>query len=430
MSLHHSNAISEDSARRYRDLAHIRTRRRGNVKGLVESWQRGSGRASTSGSESSVSGSDAESEGSVDEQSGAALHDESSSPAETSSPATMADSTIILRNPPPPYTSLAVEDEDELTMEELLASSAPLQGARAWEADVGLGETVKHISIASVSPDPPLSRPTGSYDTGEATAVQKDSVLPNGSREGTGSRGRNTRNQKRVVTAIFTGSPSAQATDMVPELGEDPDLVDPNNGDASGMELIDTEVQGREAPPSVAQSVDESGDVLCALEDSLAATRAQLESFRLRLEAVEADTARHEAELQRVAQSILRDSTSKDGEPNQTHTNPEIENIPPHEETKRELSEGGLRFDFGLRDIARSIVTRAIGWVFPYSHPGLHTRPEQSRAVHGRSRDGNQSPVRRPPLPALRITYLVWFSFAICAAILRRAGFGRWVRRP
>ncbi|KIK98015.1 hypothetical protein PAXRUDRAFT_68227, partial [Paxillus rubicundulus Ve08.2h10] len=192
MSLHHSNAISEDSARRYRDLAYIRTRRRGNVKGLVDSWQRGSGRASRSGSESSVNGSDAESESSADEQSGAALHDEPSSPVETSSPAIMADSTI-LRNPPPPYTSLTAEDEDELTMEELLASSAPLQGARAWEADVGLGETVKHISIASVSPDPPLSQPAGLHDTGK----------------GTGGRGRNARSQKRVVTAIFAGSPSA-----------------------------------------------------------------------------------------------------------------------------------------------------------------------------------------------------------------------------
>ncbi|KIK98014.1 hypothetical protein PAXRUDRAFT_135050 [Paxillus rubicundulus Ve08.2h10] len=123
------------------------------------------------------------------------------------------------------------------------------------------------------------------------------------------------------------------------------------------MEFIDTKVQGGEAPP-IAQGVSDSDDALGALEDSLAATRAQLESFRLRLEAVEADTARHEAELQRVWDSIPRGSTSKDeGEPNQTHTDPETGSTLAHEETKRELSfESGLRFDLDLRDIARSIV--------------------------------------------------------------------------
>ncbi|KAF9223287.1 hypothetical protein BS17DRAFT_132502 [Gyrodon lividus] len=424
-SLRHSNPILEASAQRYRDLAHIRTRRRGKVKGLVDSWQRESGRASTSGGEYSMSEgseSDAESESSIDQRSDVAPHDEPSSPLETSSLTTMADSTIILRKPPH-YTSPVVEDEEELSMEELLASSVPLQGARAWEADVGLGETVKYIPIASVSLDPSRSEPAMSQATAEIV-VQKDSVRSKGSREGTGSRGRNARSQKRVVTAIFTGSPSAHQTDKIPKIEEALDLADPTNGNASGMELIEAD----QASPTVSQSVGESDDVLCALEDSLAATRAQLEGFRLRLEAVEADTARHEAELQRDPSFIPCHSTSQDGG-DQPRKNVETEDTIPHEGTKQEPGIfGALGLDC-LRDITQSIVARAMGWAFPYSHPGLHTRPEQSR-VHVRSRDGSRSPAPRPPLPPLRVSYIIWFSFAICAAILRRAGFGRWVRKP
>ncbi|KIJ62968.1 hypothetical protein HYDPIDRAFT_30098, partial [Hydnomerulius pinastri MD-312] len=214
MSLHRTHSVSDASAQRYRDLARIRTRRRGKVKGLVETWERESGRASTSGSEcsmseGSVSGSDVESESGVEGQVyDTAPPNESPSPLESSSP--MADSTIILRNPPPPYTSVGAQDEEEPSMEELLASSASVQGARAWEQDIGLGETVKRIPIASVSPETTLFNPVVVPETG-AVAGQKGSVRSKRSGEGgTGSRGRNARSQKRVVTAIFTGSSPAQ----------------------------------------------------------------------------------------------------------------------------------------------------------------------------------------------------------------------------
>ncbi|KAF9231364.1 hypothetical protein BU15DRAFT_82480 [Melanogaster broomeanus] len=430
MSIRRSNAMLEASAQRYRDLTRLRTRHRGKVRDLVEKWQRGSRQASTSGSESSMSedsvtDSDSESERNVDEESGLVLHDESSSPLKPSSSAIMAGSTII---PPPPYSSPTLEVEEELSMEELLVSSAPLQGARAWEADIGLGETVKHVSNASVSPDPPPSQPTASHDTSKAV-ISKHSIPSKGSRGGTGSSG-NARSRKRVVTAIFTGSPPThemELSDEVPEIAEVSDLVDPSSGDTSRIELIGTETQCREAFPAVSRSVGPSADVFCGLENSLAATRSQLESFRVRLEAVEAETARHQAELLRAPQFILRDSTSHDG--STTSTNVETEGTSPHDEIKREPSiDGPLGFNFSLRDITGSIVAKVMGWAFPYSHTGLHTRPEQPRAH--RSRDDGRSPARRPPLPALRVSFIIWFSFAICAAILRKAVFGRWVRKP
>ncbi|KAH7884890.1 hypothetical protein F5I97DRAFT_1929723 [Phlebopus sp. FC_14] len=430
-SLHHRS--EEASAQRYRDLAGIRARRRGKVKGLVEAWEREregrrgsvSGSSECSMSEGSVAGSDAESEseanqGAEQEQEQLPLPVESTPPAADDS---VADSTVILSSPPPDNSVTVDDEEEELSIEELLASSASFQGARAWEADFALGETVKRVPVETATSDAILES-TGSRKR-ISTVEQGNDSRPNGTADGTGSRGRNNRTQKRVVTAIFTGATSSQAverSDETPATGHAVNTFLPSSdGAANGVDIAESS-QVPSVPLGTEQHADEVDDIVRALKASIESTRAQLEAFRVRLEAVERDIARHDAEqLAYPNTTSLRDDV--DGQ-----TNLPTENVSPiHEMPPKPATEDIFAFKFNVRDMARSVLATAIGWVYPYSHPGIHPRPRD--ACPSRSREGSRSPARRrPALPAFRISCVIFFSFALCAAVLRRAGFGRWVR--
>ncbi|KIJ62967.1 hypothetical protein HYDPIDRAFT_30097, partial [Hydnomerulius pinastri MD-312] len=102
----------------------------------------------------------------------------------------------------------------------------------------------------------------------------------------------------------------------------------------------------------------DSEDALCALEASIASTRAQLEAFRVRLEAVEADTARHEAEIEasQAPPSISREAQHEE-ETNQPNTGVSAENAHPSEDVKGRGPEieDVPGFTFSLRDITRSV---------------------------------------------------------------------------
>ena len=468
MSLHRSNSVSDASAQRYRDLARMRMRRRGKVKGLVETWER----TSTSGSEcsasdeGSVSGSEAESESETDPDfesiSGAkyslespsdlpsALHD--GPPHDISS--SLANSTIVLQEPPsltppPPYThtntvlGVVGDEEEEPSIEELLASSSnlPLKGARAWEADFGLGETVKRIPVSTnvdasnpspmvLEPDTPLPKKDGQENPGDSVRSTRS-----GERRSTGSRRKHAKSQKRVVTAIFTGSPSDDASRNV---GDEMNLVD-HHRHASGVNGV-----VRDKPRAGLDLQNDSDSALRALEESIAATRAQMEVFRLRLEEVEADTAKQNEVSERAQYSDSRHSSEfelrrRRSEVNEQAT-PDTAD-PPRDKT---LAEGFKDRDvpedwetMSMGDIARAIVARAMGWVFPYGHVNASARVDQDRS---QARTGSRTGVNnRYPSPAKRTGRLsvvriscsmILVSFAICAAVLRRMGFGRWVRRP
>ncbi|KAG8212809.1 hypothetical protein J3R82DRAFT_11101 [Butyriboletus roseoflavus] len=430
MSLHRSNSVSDASAQRYRDLARMRMRRRGKVKGLVESWER----ASTSGSEcsaseqGSVSESEAESESEIEPEvesiSGAkclpeslsdlpsALHDESLHDVRT----TLVDSTS-----PYIYMNTALEvvgdEEEEPSIEELLASSSsiPLKGARAWEADFGLGETVKRIPVSL------------NADADNGQKIRGDSIRSKrlGARGSTGSRGKNSKTQKRVVTAIFTGSPTDDASKNV---GGEMNLVD-HHRHASGVNGV-----VRDKPPAGSDLQNDSDSALRALEESITVTRTQMEAFRLRLEEVEADTAKQEAVLEPTQRSDSRHSSEFESRQRRSDANEQAKSNTA-DPRNRDVLEGWETMSMG--EIARAIVARAMGWVFPYEHVGASAHVDQDRS---RARTGSRSGVNnRYPSPAKRggrlsvarmSCSIILVSFAICAAVLRRMGFGRWVRRP
>ncbi|KAF8554017.1 hypothetical protein OG21DRAFT_1463222 [Imleria badia] len=454
MSLHRSNSVSDASAQRYRDLARMRMRRRGRVKGLVETWER----ASTSGSEcsaseeGSVSGSEAESESEIDREfesiSDAKLHDEPLHDVSSSATdSALVPQALPLSAPPPPYTHMFTthgvvgDQEEESSIEELLASSsnAPPRGARAWEADFSLGETVKRIPVSasadagSASPlvmEPDTSRRPqgGGQQTKDGSLRSKGS----GMRRSIGSRGKNAKPQKRVVTAIFTGSPSEDASsDADGEMHSGA-----HHRYASGVNGV-----VRSAAPASSDLQRGPDSALRALEKSISATRAQLEAFRLRLEKVEADTSRQEAILTRAQFSDSRHSTESELRQRRLETKePATAEMaePLRDET---LVEGAGNLEgwetMSLAEIARAIVARAMGWLFPYGHMGIHVPEDHDESqAHAGSRPGTNDRYRSPAkrngrLPVARMTCsIILVSFAICAAVLRRMGFGRWVRRP
>ncbi|KAH0833376.1 hypothetical protein J3R83DRAFT_12477 [Lanmaoa asiatica] len=468
MSLHRSNSVSDASAQRYRDLARMRMRRRGKVKGLVETWER----ASTSGSEcsaseeGSVSGSEAESESETDPDF-QSISDAKHSPGSPSDLpfvlhdeplhdvcSSLADSTVVLQEPPsltppPPYTHVYTalgavegEEEEEPSIEELLASSSsiPLKGARAWEVDFGLGETVKRIPVstsadadsASLVAEPDTSRPK--HD-GQKTRGNSVRSKGSGLRGSTGSTGKSAKTQKRVVTAIFTGSSS----DGVPEnVGDEMNLVG-HHRHANGVNAVVCD-----KVPATSDLQNDSDGALRALEESIAATRAQMDGLRLRLEVVEADTARQEAVLERAQYSDSRCSSEFELRQRRSETNKqaaaETAELPRDEtlvegDSNRDVLEAWETMPLG--GVARTIVAKAMGWLFPYGRLGVPRREDQERS---QARAGSRPGVKnRYPSPAKRYGRLlvvrmscsiILVSFAICAAVLRRLGFGRWARRP
>ena len=469
MSLKRSNSVSDASAQRYRDLARMRMRRRGRVKGLVETWER----ASTSGSEcsaneeGSVSGSEAESESEIDREFESisdvkrspespsdlpsALYDEPLHDVRSS----VVDSAVVpqeppLLIPPPLYTHTdtalgVVRDEgEEPSIEELLASSSsiPLRGARAWEADFGLGETVKRVPVSAGADAGSASGLAMESDTSprpqdDGQQIRGDSVRTKGSgtRRSTGSRGKNAKARKRVVTAIFTGSPS----DDVSEDASNEMHLGGHRRHASGVNGV---VRGR--APASADLQNDPDNVLRALQESIAVTRAQLEAFRLRLEEVEADTARQEAMLMRAQFCDSRHSSEFELSQRRTETNGQATAETTEPRDDETFVEGVRNRDelegweiMPLADIARAIVARAMGWLFPYGRLDVHVSEDHdgSQARTGARpgmNDRYRSPAKRDGrLPVARMSCsIILVSFAICAAVLRRMGFGRWVRRP
>ena len=467
-SLHRSNSVSDASAQRYRDLARMRMRRRGRVKGLVETWER----TSTSGSEcsaseeGSMSGSEAESESEIGRgsesisdtrrspkspsdlpsaQHDEPLHDTCSSVMDSA----VDPQQLPLLTPPPPYTHMYTalgvvgDEEEEPSIEELLASSSgiPLRGARAWEADFGLGETVKRIPVSASadagSASPSVTKPDASrHLQDDDQRTRGDSVRSKGSgiRRSTGSKGNNAKTQKRVVTAIFTGSPSDDASEK---------------GDEMQLGARDCHANGRnDVVRAMAQASsglqNDPDSALRALEESIAVTRAQLEAFELRLEVVEADTARQEAMLTQApfsdshhfSEFEFRQRRSDASE----QAGAEITESRSNEtlvEAVRNRDVLERRETVSLTDVARTIVARAMGWLFPYGHLGLRV-PEDHHGFRGRSgsRPGANGRYHAPAkrngrFPVARMSCsIILVSFAFCAAVLRRMGFGRWVRRP
>ncbi|KAG2064973.1 hypothetical protein BDR04DRAFT_207595 [Suillus decipiens] len=406
VTLNRYNSVSDSSAQRYRDLASMRDRRRGQVKGLVDTWERERGAAS--GSEGSMSGSDADSDSDIPS-------------IESPLPPALSNSVISLTNPPPPYTSFK-EIEDEPTIEELLTSSGPIKGARAWEEDYELGETVKRISAGVPVPFPLAStspRVAAAIEINPGSNRSSESDLSKFSDLGNG-RG-NT--QKRIVTAIFTGGSDkmVSASDSIP-------VDDVPQGDLGPGKVVnifnatELEVTAAESTEVVYLVPDQVGalpdddNAIAVLEVSIASTRAQLEAFQARLEIVEAQIAAQEA----VNHAYLRPEQA--GEPLNAHQPTDHSYIRYPLPAPDSMVISG--YHLGLRSFTRSIIARTMGWLYPYSHPGAHPRPEGEAT---RSQGLSVSFVRPRIFPEFQLSYVIMFSFVLCTAVLRKVG--KTVRR-
>ncbi|KAG2147720.1 uncharacterized protein EDB93DRAFT_1328425 [Suillus bovinus] len=397
VTLNRSNSVSESSAQRYRDLARMRVRRRGQVKGLVDTWERE--RGAVSGSEGSMSGSDADSDSDIPS-------------AESPVPPALSNSTINLITPPPPYTSLK-DIRDEPTIEELLTSSGPIKGARAWEEDYGLGETVKRISVSAPAPLP-LASTSPSVAAAAAVEINPDSngslaECSLGKFSDLGNGRANT--QKRIVTAIFTGGSDKMdnvsdsiPVDNVPQANSDPGEV------VSILDAVESPEGIFLAPDQVAAPSDDD-TVFAILEASIASTRAQLEAFQARLEVIEAQVVTQES----FSHARLRPEEAQEllNEHRPINHSCTHDSFPAPDD----IVFSGYRL--GLRSFARSIIARTLGWLYPYSHPGAHPRPEVKAT---RSQRLSFSLVQPRILPEFRLSYLIVFSFVLCTAVLRKVG--------
>ncbi|KAL4062173.1 hypothetical protein V8B97DRAFT_1868212 [Scleroderma yunnanense] len=416
VTTHRSDSVSESFAQRYRDLARIRTRRRGKVKGLIQTWEQERGRrgsisgGDTSGGDGSVFGSDAESENGGDEGQLETLLDGRSPPLHEEGLLSGADSTIIATGPPWPYINTV---DDEPSMEKLLASSGPIEGACAWEADIGLGETVKRIPASSTP------------DFGNAGLVK--SLNPNDATEGPDSnrslkrdvvrelslKEMHARVRKRVVTAVFTGTS---------EPCWDTDAGDP----VKKARVVGGSVETDSAPTSLHFACSENTeelDIIRSLETSLAHTRAELQNFKARLEVVETDLTRIETlssaqqnlDLGRTEEAPKKDAqiSTDDGNPTrQAQGVVEIGDL------------WSLKLDW--RHAARSVYTRVTGSIYPYTQLIVH-RYHLNLPKH---RDNRLALLRARALPTLHVSSVFMFSFFLCVVLFRRVGLNRWLRRP
>lgn len=273
--------------------------RNGRVRGMINTFERSGSFSSEGGLEDGPTGPANErtnlrrwvrQEGQVTGQS--AMVDESPSPSR--------------RRPlpvPPIFTganSGPLVDEEEPTIEALLAhmtASQPATGARAWEEmDLEPGVTVKRVPSNDIEADLSVDR----------TLVGSKSVSSLGSGRGSGGSSKG-KPERRVVTAIFSpaaAEPSAPAEALIghnhsvtseeaiaaaQEQAESRPL--PPLPDISGV----TSLEAEEIVPPPVPEQEEPSNLERLLEAEIMATRALLDTFRARLEAVEQKVAELEA---------------------------------------------------------------------------------------------------------------------------------------
>jgi len=414
VTIHPSNSVSESFVQRYSDLARIRTRRRGKVKGLVETWEqersrRGSISSSgTSGGEGSVFGSDPECDG--DPKQFETLQDGVSAPLHEEGLLPSADTTVIASSPPRSYSS--IDDDHEPSMEELLPYFGPI-GVRGWEADIGLGETVKRVPASSAySSNTSLVKFLNSDDAMQEPDYTRSLKWDVERKFDMGER--NAMVHKRVFTAVFTDtSKSSLDTDASSP-------VDPINADVDILENdLVAGVEANDALPSLHVARSESTEqlgIIRSLETSLMHTRAELQIFKARLEVLEADLTRLETVPSTWKCPVIREQASRKDV--QVSTDDASSTV----QTNGVADIKDLWLDW--RDATRSLCASVKSSVYPFIWPVIY-RYHLKLPKH---REERLALLRATGLPVLRISSVIMFSF-FCAAVVRRVGLTLWLRK-
>jgi hypothetical protein len=214
--------------------------------------------------------------------------------------------------------------------------------------------------------------------------------------------------QNRIVTAIFTGGSDKMDSasdsipvDDIPQANLDPEVA-VNILNAAELEVTAVEsAEGVSLAPDQVAAPSDDDTIIAVLEASIASTRAQLEAFRARLEVVEAQIAAQEAVNLR-AEEARRPVNERQP----------IDHSCIHDPCPAPDDIVFFGYRIGLRSFARAIIARTMGWLYPYSHLGTHPRPKVKSISLGRPHI----------LPEFRLSYVIMFSFVLCAAILRKVG--------
>ena len=472
---HRSNSVSaadytERKEQRYRELARFRTGKRGQVKGLAQNWEQNSVSSSDSNvSESEFSDADSlASERSLDKVD--EVHNSrqavyvtnqdvpASEPVKAEAPAAHTDAVVGVEVPPdrsglprphsstdpPPPSSLSHNEEEEPTIEELLANE-PVAGARAWEVDFRMGETVKRLPSDDSSASP------SSAGFKSARSSWKNSVRMKSGSNKSSSRAKKD-GGRRAVTAIFAGDcektddeTDKKATvmdEVAPELSRTSSLFETGcnvpvmSGSFSPLRVTravetDTEDELVSGTKQEQQERDSAQDeLLASLAESLASTRLLLEQFRTRLDALEqasvpASSALAPAPVPEPSPELLQEAE-------QLNLKLEVEEpadspiLPPSDDAK-----SSSITDSSFSQLTRTAVSRVFSWVYPAAHldaaSSRSSSPERlgSRVPRSSSsvsaRDSDKLEVRRLPVP-LKMSYLFVVSIVMCALLARDMG--------
>ncbi|KAH9838738.1 uncharacterized protein C8Q71DRAFT_544656 [Rhodofomes roseus] len=361
-----------------------RRSRNGRVRGMVQSFER-------SGSFSSEASFDGDLEDGEDERAklgqwlreegGSSIDEQpfkSPSPTRRPLPDPFAPAPQRATTSTPPPQAPAINEEP--SMEELLAAepgeSASAWGARAWEEMDNLpGVTVKRMNGVP-HPLPPLPSDAEVHRT----------VVGHGRDASSGRR--KERDERRVVTAIFT--PSVPADEVL--------VVEPPTEELKAeVEPYEAAVQTDEHAAADATAPDAEAR---RLSEGVAATRALVDVFRKRLEDVEAKVAelerleveREERERQLAAERAAQEAVEV--------------LVSPGVEADRKAS--------SAEDPASSTLLGRTTSMLPAALQHLDLTGSFTGA-NGRTNEDDGEPSRLSELPS----YVLLVGFGVCAVVLR-----------
>lgn len=246
-------------------LERPRRSRNGRVRGMVQSFERSGSFSSEASLDGDIEGSRAELGRWLREEGGPVIDEQPiKSPAASPTRRPLPDPFAQQQHVPP----LPVNEDP--TMEELLAvEPVSAWGVRAWEElDSGPGVTVKRVNGVS-HPLPPLPTEAETHRT----------VVGHGRDASSGRR--KERDERRIVTAIFTPSVALDASPT---------------GERQGLEQAKPHAVPFETAVQTDERAQAEAEETRRLSEELAATRSLVDVFQRRLEDVEAKVA----ELERL----------------------------------------------------------------------------------------------------------------------------------
>ncbi|KZP29954.1 hypothetical protein FIBSPDRAFT_946455 [Athelia psychrophila] len=221
--------------------------RRGKVRGLVDSWERSASESEGESASESESGMEG----------GAPRQRRRERVVNLTSPAPTAANLLLA-------TPVEGDNDSEPSMDTLLASDSASWGARAWEEDLGAGETVKRVPAAPSAAAPVLLPFVAGTNASTARSVRIKGSLR-------GTRGRE--GARRVVTAIFAAEPTSYDDEAVASEEKENDEASASVV-APSQDTVVEEVDGEEDGPGSTYVLVEAEDAIAVPAEIAEASEA------------------------------------------------------------------------------------------------------------------------------------------------------------